>query len=159
MKQYDTVLFEMIPVPLPVPLNDIQPYPYWWLVWYWVLLLTLCKLSGCGFNCIAGNSRGCTWWPLEGMSLKLLWEAGVRGQGNDGWRSFGGTVHQPASRPHAQRNVPHWQTEISDFRKNSGEFYLYDQSLSQDLKTVCQKLAILKFMGILFFRGDHSKHR
>ena len=26
MKLYDTVLFEMVPAPVPIPLNGIQPY-------------------------------------------------------------------------------------------------------------------------------------
>ena len=32
------------------------------------------------------------------------------------------------------------------------------QGLSQDLKTGCPKLAIVKFVGVQIFRGDQSDH-
>ena len=35
----------------------------------------------------------------------------------------------------------------------------YIQGLSQDLETGCLKLAIVKFWGILFFKGDHNNLR
>ena len=35
----------------------------------------------------------------------------------------------------------------------------YRQGLSQDLETGCPELAILTFLGVQFFKGDHNIHR
>ena len=40
--------------------------------------------------------------------------------------------------------------------KLDGSWLSVDQSLSQDLETGCPKLAILKFWGVLFFKGFHN---
>ena len=32
----------------------------------------------------------------------------------------------------------------------------FDQGLSQDLETGCLKLAIVKYLGIQIFKGDHN---
>ena len=36
---------------------------------------------------------------------------------------------------------------------------LLNQGLSQDLETGCQKLAIVKFLGVQIFKGDHNIFR
>ena len=33
---------------------------------------------------------------------------------------------------------------------------VYQQCLSQDLETVCLKLAVVKYLGVLIFKGDHN---
>ena len=35
-------------------------------------------------------------------------------------------------------------------------FNMYNQCLSQDLETGCLKLAVVKFLGVHIFKGDHN---
>ena len=36
------------------------------------------------------------------------------------------------------------------------KIYSTDQCLSQDLETGCLKLAVVKFLGVQIFKGDHN---
>ena len=40
-----------------------------------------------------------------------------------------------------------------------GEKVFFRKGFSQDLETECQKLAILKLLGVLFFKGDYKINR
>ena len=55
-------------------------------------------------------------------------------------------------------NVAEWRREktLSKDVNLLGKVWLRIQSLSQDLETGCPKLAIVKFLAVLYFKGDHS---
>ena len=35
-------------------------------------------------------------------------------------------------------------------------FWIFAQGLSQDLESGCLKLAVVKFLGVQIFKGDHN---
>ena len=43
-----------------------------------------------------------------------------------------------------------------DYEPNIYLFIYLEQCLSQDLETGCLKLAVVKFLGVQIFKGDHN---
>ena len=39
---------------------------------------------------------------------------------------------------------------------HAGSYIMYIQCLSQDLESGCLKLAVVKFLGVQSFKGDHN---